>query len=61
MKKILVLFLLLCLTACTKEPVINDPEPEPVTVQEKVYVLSDGWIVNEFSFKDDSTVFSMLQ
>ena len=54
MKKIIVLFIVLCLFGCTKNEVVEEPEPlptpDPIIIKEKEYVLSDGWIVYDFEF-----------
>ena len=57
MKKLIIIFIVLCLFGCTKkEEVVVEPEPSPepapapTIIKEKEYVLSDGWIVYDFEF-----------
>ena len=55
MKKIAVLFiLLLCICACTKpkEPTVEPQPLEPTVIKEKEYILSDGWVAQDFRFED---------
>ena len=60
MKKIIILFIILCLFGCTKkEPTVEptptpepipEPAPAPTIIKEKEYVLGDGWLVYDFEF-----------
>ncbi|MBO4359233.1 MAG: hypothetical protein J5796_05485 [Erysipelotrichaceae bacterium] len=70
MKKLLILFILLCLFGCTgkQEPTIEPepvpeptPEPEPPVIHENKLVLPEGWIVHEFDLEGDVESFVLKE
>lgn len=53
MKKLALLLILLCLSACQENIKQDDPVVQTSTISNKQYNLEDGWIVQEFEFEDE--------